>query len=439
MIAVDKVPCVDRDGPLSLEPTSLNSGIRRRSVVCMPPRRGSLKRDVEFPPSDQVQVTVHTAKAGGLLFSLPTGGLRRERGRPHDRANGGAQPPAPPAPAHPAGPRRRARHRRRRGGRGDGRRHARDHGRHGRGRALQARMGARRACVGRKALSVNLSDIAAMGGGAQYATISLCLPRDLPLAFVDGLYDGLLERAAEAGVEIVGGNVAAAPVLVIDVTLLGSAERILRRRGAEPGDLVVVTGLLGARRGGPALPGARCAPRRRRGRSRRTAACRPSRRASCATACARSSTRRRRCRSAARSASRIWCTRPWTSRTACRATSPGCARRARSRPGSTPRPCPSTPPPRGSRRRAGTTGSRWPSTAARTTSCSWRCRRRPSTASRTSRPSGTCRSPWWASSRPGRPAVSVKFGDHLRRLRPGAHDHFADTVREERRDPLRGA
>jgi thiamine-monophosphate kinase len=100
--------------------------------------------------------------------------------------------------------------------------------------------------VGRKALSVNLSDIAAMGGGGQYATISLCLPRDLPLAFVDGLYDGLLERAAEAGIEIVGGNVAAAPALVIDVTLLGSAERILRRRGAEPGDLVVVTGRLGA-------------------------------------------------------------------------------------------------------------------------------------------------------------------------------------------------
>jgi thiamine-monophosphate kinase len=100
--------------------------------------------------------------------------------------------------------------------------------------------------LGRKALSVNLSDIAAMGGSGQYATISLCLPRDLPLQFVDGLYDGLLERAAEAGIEIVGGNVAAAPVLVIDVTLLGSAERILRRSGAQPGDLVVVTGQLGA-------------------------------------------------------------------------------------------------------------------------------------------------------------------------------------------------
>jgi thiamine-monophosphate kinase len=99
--------------------------------------------------------------------------------------------------------------------------------------------------VGRKALSVNLSDIAAMGGGGQYATISLCLPPDLEVAFIDGLYDGLLERAAEVGVEVVGGNIAASPTLTIDVTLMGSSERLLRRRGAQPGDFVVVTGTLG--------------------------------------------------------------------------------------------------------------------------------------------------------------------------------------------------
>lgn len=100
--------------------------------------------------------------------------------------------------------------------------------------------------LGRKALSVNLSDIGAMGGAGQYATISLCLPPDLPLAFVDGLYDGLLERAAEAGVEVVGGNLAASSCLTIDVTLMGASERILRRQGAQAGDLVVVTGTLGA-------------------------------------------------------------------------------------------------------------------------------------------------------------------------------------------------
>ena len=74
MIAVDKVPCVDRDGLVSLEPMSLIRGFAHRSAVCMPPRRGSLKRGVEFPPCDQVQVTVHTAKAGG--FSCPSRGRR---------------------------------------------------------------------------------------------------------------------------------------------------------------------------------------------------------------------------------------------------------------------------------------------------------------------------------------------------------------------------
>jgi uncharacterized protein (DUF2062 family) len=101
--------------------------------------------------------------------------------------------------------------------------------------------------LGRKALTVNLSDIAAMAGVPRYATVSLCLPPDVPMKFVDGLYDGLLERGAEAGVSIVGGNVSASwAELVIDITLIGSGDRILRRSGAVPGDLAVVTGTLGA-------------------------------------------------------------------------------------------------------------------------------------------------------------------------------------------------
>jgi len=101
--------------------------------------------------------------------------------------------------------------------------------------------------LGRRALTVNLSDIAAMGGLARYATVSLCLPADLELSWLDSLYDGLLERAAEAGVGIVGGNVArSAGGIVVDVTLLGDAGRLLLRSGARPGDRVVVTGALGA-------------------------------------------------------------------------------------------------------------------------------------------------------------------------------------------------
>jgi thiamine-monophosphate kinase len=101
--------------------------------------------------------------------------------------------------------------------------------------------------VGRKALSVNLSDVAAMGGIGRYATVSLLLPPDVAVAWVDALYDGLLERAAEAGVAIVGGNLARSREgIVVDVTLVGDAGRLLLRSGARPGDRVVVTGTLGA-------------------------------------------------------------------------------------------------------------------------------------------------------------------------------------------------
>lgn len=104
------------------------------------------------------------------------------------------------------------------------------------------------ALIGRKALTVNLSDIAAMAGTPRFATVSLALPADVTIGFIDGLYDGLLERGAEAGVHLVGGNVAATSgPIVVDITLLGDGGgRVLRRAGAQPDDLVVVTGTLGS-------------------------------------------------------------------------------------------------------------------------------------------------------------------------------------------------
>src|SRR5207244_3454163 len=60
--------------------------------------------------------------------------------------------------------------------------------------------------IGRKALAVNLSDIAAMGGEPRYALVSLILPQHCPLTVLDGIYAGLRSEAEAFGVSIVGGN-----------------------------------------------------------------------------------------------------------------------------------------------------------------------------------------------------------------------------------------
>ncbi len=101
--------------------------------------------------------------------------------------------------------------------------------------------------LGWKAMAVNTSDIAAMGGQPQYAVVSLCLAGDTGVEAVVELYHGIAEHAAEFGVQVVGGNVSAAPLLMISVALVGQAgERLLLRSAARPGDQIAVTGQLGA-------------------------------------------------------------------------------------------------------------------------------------------------------------------------------------------------
>lgn len=104
--------------------------------------------------------------------------------------------------------------------------------------------------IGRKALAVNLSDIAAMGGMPCYALVSLILPPKLPLTIAEGIYAGLRQEAAAYTTAIVGGNIAttgSVEQLVIDITLLGTVERghALTRDGARAGDILCVTGTLG--------------------------------------------------------------------------------------------------------------------------------------------------------------------------------------------------
>lgn len=101
--------------------------------------------------------------------------------------------------------------------------------------------------IGWKALAVNVSDIAAMGGLPTHAVVSLGLPRTTPVAFVDGLYQGLTRCARRFGMSLVGGDTVRAPVVVVDVAILGRVkpEHLVLRSGAAVGDRVFVTGRLG--------------------------------------------------------------------------------------------------------------------------------------------------------------------------------------------------
>ncbi len=108
--------------------------------------------------------------------------------------------------------------------------------------------------LGWKLMAVNLSDIAAMGATPLYATVTLGLPPDLPVADVDGLYAGMLEACRRYEAMVVGGDIVAAPVVFLSATLTGvtSAEP-LTRTAARPGDAIAVTGSLGASAGGLGL------------------------------------------------------------------------------------------------------------------------------------------------------------------------------------------
>ncbi|MDX9733676.1 MAG: thiamine-phosphate kinase [Thermoanaerobaculia bacterium] len=109
--------------------------------------------------------------------------------------------------------------------------------------------------VGRKAMNVNLSDLAAMGATPLHALLTLGLPRETPVAWLDGFLDGFRAAAREQAVAIVGGDLTAARERFASVTVLGrvSEEGPLRRGGGGPGDELWVSGTLGAAAAGLSL------------------------------------------------------------------------------------------------------------------------------------------------------------------------------------------
>ena len=111
--------------------------------------------------------------------------------------------------------------------------------------------------LGWKAIAVNVSDVAAMGGRPDFALVTLALPQDTEVEEIEELYRGLAEASEAYGVVIAGGDVVRAPTTVISVTLTGRAEvgangepQVMRRDAAQAGDLLAVTGCLGGAAGG---------------------------------------------------------------------------------------------------------------------------------------------------------------------------------------------
>ena len=96
--------------------------------------------------------------------------------------------------------------------------------------------------LGWRAAAVNLSDLAASGADPEALIVTLAAAGETNVADVVELYEGL----AETGVPVLGGDTSRSERLVLSVTALGRSTRVPGRSGARPGDLLVVTGPLGA-------------------------------------------------------------------------------------------------------------------------------------------------------------------------------------------------
>jgi thiamine-monophosphate kinase len=102
--------------------------------------------------------------------------------------------------------------------------------------------------VGWKALAVNVSDLNGMGARPLAALVSIGLPPDVTPSWIEGCYRGMAECSAAYGCPLVGGDTVRSPRhIALSVTALGTVAegRAVLRSGAQPGDLLCVTGVLG--------------------------------------------------------------------------------------------------------------------------------------------------------------------------------------------------
>lgn len=104
--------------------------------------------------------------------------------------------------------------------------------------------------VGIKAMESSASDIAAMGGAKPlYAFVSLVVKKDSFAELVQGIYDGIYESARMGKIDVLGGDTTHGPAVVVSITQIGFAKKrsdLVLRSGAKSGDLIFITGALGA-------------------------------------------------------------------------------------------------------------------------------------------------------------------------------------------------
>lgn len=101
--------------------------------------------------------------------------------------------------------------------------------------------------IGKKAVNISISDIAACGGRPRYCLIALGIPAKTPLTYIDRLAKGFFTAAGIYKINIVGGDVSRTDKLTIDVSMLGVVKKknLVLRGGAKNGDIIFVTGPLG--------------------------------------------------------------------------------------------------------------------------------------------------------------------------------------------------
>jgi len=102
--------------------------------------------------------------------------------------------------------------------------------------------------LGRRSMMLNISDIGAMGGHPLYALVSLGLKHETAVRDIEDLYRGFLQELIPFGASIIGGNLTlSGNGIFVDITLIGEVEegRAVRRSGAKPGDVILVTGYPG--------------------------------------------------------------------------------------------------------------------------------------------------------------------------------------------------